>query len=201
MATWIVHLRLAENLLDMIDGIDPIHFVIGSITPDLGTPDEKWEKFDPPGELLHFYLQDSPLWRSADLEFYRQYLQDFPNEGENIDRFSFLLGYFFHLITDNFWDNKIDKPTRTKFSAEFEKDSQFVWEVKRDWYGLDFIYLRNNPKSIFYRIFLECSFNCRYLDFLPVEAVHQRIAYIREFYQRKDEKIQALFKRPYIYLS
>jgi hypothetical protein len=147
MATWIIHLRSAEKLLDMIDGIDPAHFVIGNIAPDSGIPDEKWEKFDPPGEVLHFYIQDSPVWQSADLEFYRQYLQGFSNEEDDNDQYSFLLGYFFHLITDNFWDNKIDKPTRIKFSVEFEKDSQFIWEVKRDWYGLDFIHLRNKPAS------------------------------------------------------
>ncbi len=66
---------------------------------------------------------------------------------------------------------------------------------------MDFIHLRNNPESIFHRVFLDCNFNCEYLDFLPVEAIYQRVAYIREFYQRKDERIQALFKRPYIYLS
>jgi hypothetical protein len=37
--------------------------------------------------------------------------------------------------------------------------------------------------------------------YIFVTSPHQRVVYIREFYQRKDERIQALFKRPYVYLS
>ena len=51
MATWIVHLRLAENLMQMIEGLDAPQFAIGNIAPDSGMPDEKWEKFEPPVEV------------------------------------------------------------------------------------------------------------------------------------------------------
>lgn len=54
MATWIVHLRLAENLLTLIDNLDDASFAMESIAPDLGIPDENWETFDPPPEILHF---------------------------------------------------------------------------------------------------------------------------------------------------
>jgi energy-converting hydrogenase Eha subunit F len=40
MATWIAHLRLAENLLEKIEGLDAAWFAIGSIAPDSGIPDE-----------------------------------------------------------------------------------------------------------------------------------------------------------------
>jgi hypothetical protein len=46
MATRIVHLRLAENLLELIDGLDPAYFATGSIAPDSGIPDENWETGD-----------------------------------------------------------------------------------------------------------------------------------------------------------
>ena len=36
---------------------------------------------------------------------------------------------------------------------------------------------------------------------MPAEAVQQRIDYIKTYYQRRDEKVQALYERPYIYLS
>ncbi|MFX0113793.1 MAG: zinc dependent phospholipase C family protein [Candidatus Hodarchaeota archaeon] len=201
MATWIVHLRLAENLLSMIDGLDPTEFAIGNIAPDSGIPDEKWEKFDPPGYILHFQNPNSNSWRSADLEFYRQHMNDLKWQNDGDKRFSFLLGYFFHLLTDSLWDHEIGNPTQVKYAAEFEDDPDFVWEVKRDWYGLDFIYVRNHPESIFQRLFLDCEYEKDYLDFLPVEGVQQRIAYIKEFYQREDEKVQALLERPYVYLS
>ncbi len=53
MATWIVHLRIAENLLACIPALDAAQFAIGNVAPDSGIPDEKWEKFDPPPEVTH----------------------------------------------------------------------------------------------------------------------------------------------------
>ena len=94
MATWITHLRLAENLLTMIGGLDAHQFAIGNIAPDSGIPDEKWEKFDPPSQVTHFRISDHAHWPSADLEFYRRYLISL-DQAEDKARFSFLLGYFF----------------------------------------------------------------------------------------------------------
>ena len=48
MATWIVHLRIAEALLARRPELDAGQFAIGSVAPDSGLPDEKWENFTPP---------------------------------------------------------------------------------------------------------------------------------------------------------
>ena len=76
MATWIAHLRIAENLLARIPGLDPGQFAIGNIAPDAGIPDEKWETFDPPPEVTHFKRSQSVHKDIADLDFYRGYLAD-----------------------------------------------------------------------------------------------------------------------------
>jgi hypothetical protein len=202
MATWITHLRLAENLLPRIEGLDEPRFAVGNIAPDSGIPDEKWETFDPRAELLHFVRPgDNRIDRLADLDFYRQHLSPLDGPEEDPRRFSFLLGYFFHLVTDNLWNEKIGRPTYERFPDAFEADPEFVWEVKRDWYGLDLIYVRDHPDSLFWRVFLDCTYDEEYLDFLPPEGVRQRIEYIQTFYQRTDERVQAAYERPYIYLS
>lgn len=54
MATWIGHLRIAEHLLNEIEGLDESYFALGSLAPDSGVPDENWENFDPPSEITHF---------------------------------------------------------------------------------------------------------------------------------------------------
>ena len=202
MATWIAHLRLAENLLEKIEGLDAAWFAIGSIAPDSGIPDENWESFTPPPDVSHFASppDDAGWMQLADLEFYRRYLA-LSCPGDNQGRLSFLLGYFFHLVTDNLWNSHIGRPTKARFAAEFEADPKFVWEVKGDWYGLDHIYVRDHPESLFWRVFLGCEHTDEYLDFMPAEAVQQRIDYIKTYYQRRDEKVQALYERPYIYLS
>jgi hypothetical protein len=200
LATWIVHLRLAENLLGMIEGLNAADFAVGSIAPDSGIPDEKWESFTPPGEVTHFAAPpDEDGWQMlADLEFYHGYLAGSHHDAA---RSSFLLGYFFHLVTDNLWNEQIGRPTHARFRAEFEANPRFIWEVKHDWYGLDFIYLHEHPNWLFWRVFLNCAYTKDYLDFLPPEAVHHRIDYIQTYYRRQDELDRALHRRPDIYLT
>jgi hypothetical protein len=202
MATWIVHLRLAENLLEMIEGLDAASFAIGNIAPDSGIPDENWENFTPPKEVSHFIVPtDDDPWRMVDLEFYRSYLAPMSWPGEDVEGFSLFLGYFLHLATDNLWNQQIARPTLTRFAAEFEADPKFIWEVKRDWYGLDFVYLYDHPESLFWRVFLKCEYeeNCQ-LDFMPAEGLRRQIDYIKTYYQQQDSRQEA-YERPDIYLS
>ena len=65
MATWIAHLRIAENLLGLFPELDPAGFAVGSIAPDSGIPDEKWEKFTPPIEVTR--LISSGDWHCAEM--------------------------------------------------------------------------------------------------------------------------------------
>jgi len=202
MATWIAHLRLAENLLPMIGGLDTHQFAIGNVAPDSGIPDEKWETFEPPVEVTHFQASGDSRLPIADLEFYRRYLAPLGQAEVDEARFSFLLGYFFHLVTDNLWAEQIVGPTKARFAAELEADPGFVWEIKRDWYGLDFLYVRSHPDSMFWQVFLDCVYTEDYLDFMPQEAVRQRLEYIRTLYQRTDEEIEKWYgERPCKHLS
>jgi hypothetical protein len=200
MASWIVHLRIAENLLDLLPVLDAARFAVGSIAPDSGIPDEKWENFTPPPEVTHFGNFPGAYRKLADMEFYRKYL--LPLRGtSDIGSVSFRIGYFFHLITDSLWSEKIAVPTTQRFSAEFAADKDFIWEVKKDWYGLDFIYVRDHPDCLFWHVFLNAKPELGGLDFLLPEGVCRNVAHIQEYYQRTDAEIQALYNRPYIYLS
>lgn len=202
MATWIVHLRIAENLLGLIDGLDETYFSIGNIAPDSGIPDENWENFDPPPEISHFMIEAESVHELADLEFYRQYLLPLGDFEAGDQRFSFLLGYFFHLVIDNLWNQQISLPTQSRFAAEFATDPKFIWEVKRDWYGLDLAHVREHRDSLFWRVFLKAEYSEDYLEFLPPDAVRQRMDHIKELYQRTDERIEEAYgNRPDKYLS
>jgi hypothetical protein len=199
MATWIAHLRIAENLLERIPGLDPGQFAIGNIAPDSGTPDEKWEKFNPPPEVTHFKRSKSVHKNIADLDFYREYLTDVQPGDTN--RFSFRLGYFFHLVTDNLWTVQVGKPTTERFPEQFAADKSFIWEVKKDWYGLDHIYVREHPDCLYWRIFLDTEPASAELDFLPPKALPRQMRHIRSYYQLDDDEIQDMMTRPKVYLS
>jgi hypothetical protein len=200
MASWIVHLRIAEDLLARIPVLDESMFAVGNIAPDSGIPDEKWENFTPPAEVTHFQETGDVHRNCSDLVFYRRYVESACLQSDP-RHFSFQLGYFFHLVTDNLWSIRIGRPTSIRFDVQFAADKNFIWEVKKDWYGLDFIYIRDHPECLFWRVFLHADYDRADLDFMPAEAIRQRIAYIKQYYQRRDDDIQALYSRPFIYLS
>jgi hypothetical protein len=200
MSSWIVHLRIAEGLLPLFRGLEPGSFAVGNIAPDSGVPDAKWEKFDPPPEVTHFGNRDGFQRELADLEFYRQHLLPLRG-GPGRGPVTFRRGYFCHLLADNLWSEKIGKPTLRRFPAEFAADKDFIWEVKKDWYGLDFIYVRDHPDCLFWKVFLTARPETGGLDFLPLDAVRQRVQYIQQYYQRNDADVQKAYNRPYIYLS
>jgi len=211
MATWITHLRIAENLLGGIPGLAAGFFAVGNIAPDSGLPDENWENFSPPPQITHFKPPEAALpsdnpYRSADLTFYRQVLQNLGESLSDPRRWSFLLGYFCHLITDNLWLAEIGMPTQKRYPAQFEADPHFIWEVKEDWYGLDFLYLRDHPGTPIWQTFLavppeDIDFCTGCLDFLPSAALPRQIEHIRTYYQRQDENIRRMTARPFEYLS
>lgn len=54
MASWMVHLRIADELLQNLKQIDETAFIIGNMAPDSGVPNEDWSKFNPPYDVTHF---------------------------------------------------------------------------------------------------------------------------------------------------
>lgn len=202
MATWIVHLRIAQNLFEQIDGLNQEYFLIGNLGPDLNIQDEDdRETFRPPGDVTHFRtLSDDKFWCS-DLDFYRKYLSKPKWAGRGPKRFSFLLGYFFHLLTDNLWHREVGAPTQAQYSERFDADPDFIWEVKRDWYGLDFIYLQDHQDASFWLPFIHSEYNQDYLDFFPPDAIQKKLAYIKSFYQHRNENTTELINRDFIFLS
>ncbi len=166
-----------------------------------GIPDEKWKNFKPDPKITHFSAPQGFLFQIADLTFYQEYLQSLKNERVDPSTFSFRLGYFFHLVTDNLWSDYIGRLTFARYKEQFESDCEFIWEVKKDWYSQDFIYVHSHPYSLFWSVFLKSEPDTAGLDFLPLDALSQRVSYIKTFYQRTDEDIQKQMARPMVYLS
>ena len=202
MTTWIGHLRITEALLSTIEGLDAAYFTVGSIAPDSGVWNEENQAYEPPVEVTHFHLGKEQKFRHADMSFYRQHMVPLNQTAVNNAERSFHLGYFFHLITDNLWSLQIGQPTKKHFPVQYEADPHFIWEVKRDWYGLDFVYVRSHPDSLYWQLFLECDYEEDFLPFLSATAVQQRLDYIKTMYQRTDDEIEAKYgNRPNLYLS
>lgn len=202
MATWIAHLRIAENLISLIEPLDKEYFVIGSIAPDYNIPESVKENLEGVPEDSHFRALSENTKEIGDLVFFKKYIGSLNHSDDDLMRFSFLLGYFVHLVTDNLWEIEIGLPTNLRFKSEFEKDPKFIWEVKRDWYGIDFSYIHRNRDSIYWQVFEKCHITHDYLDFMPQAAILENIKRIREFYRNKNRVIENwIGERPNKYLS
>jgi len=186
MATWIAHLRIANNLIQKLNIQNHVDFIVGNIGPDCGVPNENWSKFDPPGEISHWR---SKINNQIDYEdFYRIFCTN--NDSE------FYLGYFIHLLTDDIWGNIIHNPKKDKYKNEFDKDQKFIWIMKKDWYDLDKRFLNNN-ELYSYEVFRNLKvFENKYFDFYPKNAFTRQIKYITDFYEARDKKIDRDF--PYL---
>lgn len=184
MATWIAHLRIAEKLLDQYK-IDKNMFLAGNVGPDCGVPNEDWSDFTPPKQSTHWTNEQGTIDPE---EFYKNYIEG--RKLEDIQEFSFLLGYYVHLLTDVQWSRMFKEQINAdkELKERLEKDKKYIWKVKEDWYGVDFSFIYDNKESIFNE-FMKVTTVKDYLDYFPKEAFTKRIAYIKGFYNT-DEKVK-----------
>ena len=207
MATWGAHFRIAENILKEYPNLNRCFFAIGNIAPDSGIPDENWTSFRPPKDVSHFTVSRANFLEIKldkfilnDIEFFSKYLKDIDLSSLKSDQ-SFLLGYFTHLLTDNLWNYHIMKPLKEKHLKELQKNPNFIWKVKRDWYDLDKIYITEKKDSLFWTDFLEAEYNEDMLDFLPIEGVQHQLEFIKKFYQISTEEYMRIRKKKFVYLK
>lgn len=199
MGTWISHLRVAENLFPLFPDLDEVTFTFGNLSPDSGIPNADWTEFEPPKEVTHFLRKGQEEHEIHDLVYYRQYLAGI-NPTDDIQLYSFRLGYFFHLICDIMWAKRIGATTKQQFKDLFEQDNKkAVGLVKDDWYGLDQLYVREHPEHIFWRVIMTNPFPPSYLPFVKDAALHQQYDHIRKYYSEQQD--QWFLSIPYRYLN
>lgn len=177
MATWMVHFRIAENLLNLGITTTENEFVVGNIGPDCGLPDKESNSFVPPKQITHFKV-DNKINASS---FIEQYLErddiNFMNP-----KFSFYLGYYVHLLTDLEWSKLHAEKKKEPIYQKILGTADYASIIKRDWYGVDFVYLKENNDNIFNRVFQSIKEFPDYLDFFPANQISIQINRITEFY-------------------
>lgn len=190
MASWMVHLRIADGLLDDLGISNAEQFVVGNIAPDCGEMDSEGN-YVPEKYITHWQKSKKGVETRAD-EFYEKYI------ARGTPDASFYLGYYCHLITDVLWKKKIFLPVRERFADKFKKDKNFIWEIKADWYGLDHLFLLDHPDFRAFGIFENIkAFPNRYLDYYSENAIEKQIRYITNFYNNYSWDSD----RDYIYLN
>jgi hypothetical protein len=193
MATWVTHLRLAESLLNagLALAVDP--FLVGSVAPDSGVPKADMSGYEPLKKVTHWHNAKGDVDAEA---YYRRYLAV---AGLTDDARAFHIGYYLHLLADVEWDRTLWQPkkqTPLYLKALADMDG-LVHEIKKDWYGLDFLYLQAHPECIYYERFRYLNDVPDYLDYLAPGLLTDSIQKILAYYRVPTFELQ----RPYSYLS
>jgi hypothetical protein len=182
MATWIAHLRITEALLVSLAHLDETAFAYGNLAPDSGKPNADWTVFNPPKEVTHFLRRGEGEDKIHDLKFYRNYLADMRPEDDRAD-YSFRLGYFFHLLSDNIWSRRLTTAYKRLYPELVDNPTSKMWgTLKRDWYDLDFCYVRDHSDCTFWRIVMTTPNPPPYLSFISHEDLTYSLDHIRNFY-------------------
>lgn len=201
MASWMVHLRIADNLLAKIPDLSETEFIVGNIAPDSGIPNEDWTSFTPSTAISH-YRRDSgeKVGKRIDVSAYiRQYFTPEQQRAYSKRQYSFYLGYLTHLLTDILWSDRIAKPSFRKHIGEnASSKNPLVPIIKEDWYDLDFLYLRKHPDFHAFRVYENAvGFENAYMSEFSPDAFDNRRIYITSFYHEENDHVD----REYPYLS
>lgn len=186
MASWMVHLRIADILLDRIEGLDMNAFVLGNIAPDSGVPNEDWSVFTPPGNVTHFRTRpEEKTFIDVD-KFVREYFTYEKIKHYSDREYSFFLGYYTHLLTDIEWTKMVHSEGVNEENARKENMSytDFVWKNKKDWYDLDFLYLEEHPQFRAFHIYEDADdIENVFMDVFAPDAFENRREYICGYYR------------------
>ncbi len=200
MASWMVHFRIADALLEQIAGLLQTEFIFGNIAPDSGVPNKDWSVFTPSGDLSHFKTTDKEGMKDIHIDDYcAAYLKKEQYSCYSPRQKAFYLGYLTHLLTDMEWTEQIVRPSKDKFRELYEKDrKEWIWTLKGDWYDLDFLFLRGHPEFRAFCLYEQATgFENEFMDIFTRDAFDNRREYICNFYRAGREGLD----REYLYLT
>lgn len=201
MASWMVHLRIADRLLMRLSDVSAEHFIMGNIAPDSGEPNEDWSSFTPDKATSHYEERGADGKKIIRTDRYvTEYFTKEKQAGYTREQYSFYLGYLTHLLTDILWKRNVYEKSIAAYPEQAAKDlNAFVWEeLKGDWYDLDFLYLKKHPDFRAFEIYRkQAGFENCYMDMFSKQAFDSRRAYITDFYLAGRENVE----REYVYLT
>lgn len=203
MASWMIHFRVAQAMLDRgalgecPERAPAEAFVMGNIAPDSGVPTPEGG-YSPDKNTSHFMRRFEGVPAGQNPErcdphlFAREWLTPALDRGDEVAA-AFYLGYLCHLVTDNGWVRDFIYPAKVRFAhlrlvdgAETpEGVARFYAFLKKDWYDMDFLYLRRRPDLPAYGLFLNAPrFENEFLPFFPADAFEVRRSEIEAFYRK-----------------
>lgn len=195
MATWIVHLRLAEKLYKELDGLklDKTGFYLGNVAIDSGKVNDDFT-CSPPKSVTHWLKDETQEYECR----YKDFFQAFLSGQTDTFSFSFYLGCVVHLIADNMWYQNVVKETKDKYRKERSENDKFMLLPKKDWYDVDYLFVRENSNFEPLKVLAEMEpFKNTYLPWFDEDAVQLKVNELLEFYKTIPDDID----RDYMYFN
>lgn len=183
MATWTVHLRMAQNFLDKLPFLDKAEFVAGSVAPDCGYKKGN-NSFSPPPMVTHF----SKTGMKNDCN-YKDFASKYLLNAKTQKEYSFYLGYYIHLLTDILWSFIIYMPTYDMYGANPISNPDFIKKIKADWSLMDIKYFCENSDFAAFEILKSIDSIEDYLDFYKKGQLMYQLREIIDFYNSQKEKV------------
>jgi hypothetical protein len=195
MASWVTHLMIADSIMKQCPDLDRRGFCVGNIAPDCNVENEDWTAFTPSREVTHWMSGERKV--ASDCEtFCEEYIHKHKNKIQSREHYSFLLGYYVHLITDAAFqwyirDEKRVKDTWRRIDGEenlrvlakgYPKDWDSVKKLisktdrMHEIYSMEAEYLRDNPTSGYLTDILPLNKFPDYIDYLPHGCVLRKIS-------------------------
>ncbi len=191
MSNWITHTIVSDIVSKNIPWFDEKGFCLGNIAPDCNVENADWTAFEPSREFTHFMSGKTKL--TTDYEkFFDMYIKG--NIISSNEQYSFLLGYYSHLITDFEHQKFLRNEKRVenmllRISEDAEYSAIFcdypkTYEGAKKAFGrlrtddivyFEHSYLKINSDASYKRILCVTESFPDYLDFLPKGAIPRKI--------------------------
>ncbi len=202
MANWITHTIVADILFERYSNLDERAFCIGNVAPDCNMP--RGKDFIPSREITHFMDGDDKLSARYDL-FFEKYISG--RSFSSNEEYSFLLGYYAHLITDvEYMRFCRDEKQLSRMFSRIRKNSKMAEMIAggeenfmtlRNAFGktrifFDIIsmeneYLKTNPDCSYNRILRNIDFFPNYLDIFTENHYAEKISMMLAEYDRTSD--------------
>lgn len=117
MATWITHLMVADSVLQKLPWLDRRGFCVGNIAPDCNVENEDRTAFTPSREITHWMSGDKKIGSDAD-RYLNEYVLKRLDEISSNEEYSFLLGYYSHLVADAEFQKNDPRPRKGRKRVE-----------------------------------------------------------------------------------
>ena len=194
MASWVTHLMIADRVMKQYPELDRHGFCVGNIAPDCNVENENWTSFTPSREATHWMSRERKVASDCD-SFCKEYIQKRKNKIQSHEHYSFLLGYYVHLMIDAAFqwyirDDKRVKDTWRRINADenlriramgYPKDWDSVKKLisknerMHEIYSMEAEYLRANPTSGYLAEILPLKEFPDYIDYLPHGCIVRKI--------------------------